>query len=244
MLTQRRATGGIWFSYGGAIGVIDPGPGSLVRACDVGPSIDFDEMNTIILTHKHQDHSCDVNVMIEAMTLHKKGLHGRLIIPRDADGGDDPVVLRYAKKKVAKIRHHRDGKIRHISDSATVESVLHSHHGVQCFGLIFRAEGLPTWGLISDSTALPTFETRYRDCEMLVINTTFPMLRPNIDHMSLPDVRDILAKISPKIALLSHMGRGMLDLDPAEITKTTSTETTKVIPGRDGLVVALQEGSR
>ena len=40
MVRQMRWTGGIWFSYGGLKGVIDPGPGSLYHMCSASPALD------------------------------------------------------------------------------------------------------------------------------------------------------------------------------------------------------------
>ena len=69
MLRQIRKTGGIWFSYGGLNGLIDPGPGSLYHICTSSPRLDPHELRAIFLTHKHLDHSTDINVTAEAMTL-------------------------------------------------------------------------------------------------------------------------------------------------------------------------------
>lgn len=239
MLSQRRATGGIWFSYGGASGVIDPGPGSLVQICAARPSLDIQDARTLILTHKHLDHSCDINVLIEGMTLnHRREPRGTLLVTRDSLK-DDPVVLRYVRPKLERIKRHHDGDRRKIAPGVSVESVVHAHHGVQCYGLIFRAKGLPSWGLISDSTYLPTFADRYRGCRMLVINTAIPTRFTPIDHMSLPDVVDLLKEIAPELVLLSHMGPKMLEMDEGDISRAASTDRSMVMPARDGMTIEI-----
>ena len=51
------------------------------------------------LTHRHLDHSNDINIMIEAMTnggFKKKGI---VFAPSDALQGD-PVILKYAREQV------------------------------------------------------------------------------------------------------------------------------------------------
>ncbi|MDO9543683.1 MAG: MBL fold metallo-hydrolase, partial [Synergistaceae bacterium] len=68
MLKQLRKTGGIWFTYGGLNGVVDPGPGSLYHMCSATPPLDPHELRAIMLTHRHLDHSTDINVTAEAMT--------------------------------------------------------------------------------------------------------------------------------------------------------------------------------
>lgn len=238
-LTQRRASGGIWFRYGGVTGVIDPGPGSLVRICEARPALDVTDAELLILTHRHIDHSCDANAIIEGMTLgHREG-RGAALITRDCLEKGDAVILGYARKKLTKVKFHKDGKSRRLAGSLKVESVVHDHHGVQCYGLIMRADGEPSWGVISDTTALPFFADRYRRCDMLVINMALPERHGRIDHMSAPDVADLLRHISPKMVLLTHMGRGVLDMDRDELSRMLSTDRTEVIPALDGMTAEI-----
>ena len=76
MIEQLRSSGGLWVSYKDTNILIDPGPGSIVRCAVSRPKLNPLKLNGIILTHKHLDHSNDINVMIEAMTeggFKKKG---------------------------------------------------------------------------------------------------------------------------------------------------------------------------
>ncbi|MFA5317109.1 MAG: MBL fold metallo-hydrolase [Dehalococcoidales bacterium] len=66
MISQLLATGGIWLSLAGTEILIDPGPAFLVGA--VKRKLRADKLSAIILSHRHLDHSGDVNVMVEAMT--------------------------------------------------------------------------------------------------------------------------------------------------------------------------------
>jgi phosphoribosyl 1,2-cyclic phosphodiesterase len=168
MLSQKRSSGGIWFSYGGARGVIDPGPGSLVRICEARPPLSPIDINTLVLTHRHVDHSSDINALVEGMTLKSRSPRGFVLLTRDCVEDGDRVLMRYLTDRIKNIAFHSDGSHSSPVGGVDIESVPHSHHGVQCFGLIFRKNGLPSWGLISDTAPLPCFALRYADCELLV----------------------------------------------------------------------------
>src|SRR4030066_2029921 len=101
-MKQLRASGGVWLSVGKTNLYIDPGPGALVRCLSSKPRLEPSTLDGILLTHKHLDHSNDINVMIEAMTeggFKKKGV---LFAPADALD-TDPVVFNYTRQYVEKI---------------------------------------------------------------------------------------------------------------------------------------------
>jgi phosphoribosyl 1,2-cyclic phosphodiesterase len=242
MLSQRRATGGIWFHYGGCAGVIDPGPGSLVHICAADPPLSPIDIKAIILTHRHIDHSSDLNPLTEGMTLKSKEKRGEILMTEDCSEEGDSVLLRYFEKKVKHIHRHRDGKKTELPGNVSVESVIHAHHAVECYGLIFRKPGLPTWGLISDTAALPHFPERYGECDTLVINAAMLFPWSRLDHMSLPDVASMLQLLHPRLALITHMGGMLLDYGSKRIESRLSTKRTRVIAATDGLVVDLGSG--
>ncbi len=88
MIRQLRASGGLWLSAAGKNILIDPGPGSIVRCAASRPKLDPASLDAIILTHRHLDHSSDINVMIEAMTEGGFEKRGEVFCPRDALGED------------------------------------------------------------------------------------------------------------------------------------------------------------
>ena len=237
MLSQRRSSGGIWFSYGSARGVIDPGPGSLVQICKASPPLSTIDINTLIITHRHIDHSSDLNVLVEGMTLKSREPRGCVLLTKDSVEKGDAVLLKYAARRVKNIYRHKNRRLVEITPDVTVESVKHSHHGVQCYGLIFRSQGLPTWGLISDSRPLKSFPRRYADCELLIMNVTLPFPRPPLEHLSIPDAASLLACLSPRLALLTHMGQFILDSDPQKTARRLCTDKTAVLAAEDGMIV-------
>lgn len=239
MIRQLRSTGGLWFRYGGVQGVIDPGPGSLAHICAAHPALEIASADVVMLTHKHIDHSTDVNVVVEGITHGGFDPRGILVAPDDALRGSDPVVLKYTQKRILKTKIPEEGGTIDLGSGVAVEPVIHLHHGVDCFGYIFRKEGLNCWGLISDSRMMPYFRQRYSSCAFLSINATFPEKKPRLDHISIAEARELLSKIHPKTAVLTHLGAMLTSGECAGCLKDLDTPETKVVPATDGMVVDL-----
>ena len=239
MVRQMRWTGGIWFSYGGLKGVIDPGPGSLYHMCSASPALDPHEIRAVLLTHRHLDHSTDINVITEAMTGGGFEKQGTVILPNDSINSPDPVLLRYCTDKPAQVHIAEDRRIFEIGMGVSAEAVKHIHHGVDCFGFIFRKSGLPTWGIISDTKLLDSFTERYRDCRCISVNVTFLDKKPRLQHMSLEDLSELLEELHPELVTISHMGVHMIEEGPEKFASKINTPRTRVVAGRDGMVVNL-----
>lgn len=239
MIRQQRSTGGIWLSCRGVRGIIDPGPGSLAHVCAAVPPLASDEIDFVLLTHKHIDHSGDANVMIECMThggFEKKGL---IIAPSDALSGEDHVIMKYFQKKSARVEIPYDGRVIEIAEGLTAEAVSHRHHGTECYGYIFRKPGLPEWGIISDSRVLPSFVERYRNCEFLSINVTFPDRKNHLEHISIAEAKELLLKLNARYAVFTHLGSAMTSPEGKHFLTGLDTGNTVVTPAEDGMIVDL-----
>lgn len=239
MIRQLRSTGGLWFRYGGIQGVIDPGPGSLAHICSSRPALDAASADVVMLTHKHIDHSTDVNVIVEAMTHGGFDLRGMLVATDDSLRGADPVVLKYSQKRIPKIKIPEEGGKIELGKDVVAEPVIHLHHGVDCFGYIFRKEGLREWGIISDSRMMPYFRSRYSACDFLSINATFPDRKPRLDHISIAEARDLLTKIHPKLAVLTHLGAMLTSGDGAHFLENLDLPETRLVAATDGMTIDL-----
>ena len=103
VLHQMRASGGLWVRLGGASWVVDPGPGSLVRICEARPPLDPESLDALVLTHRHIDHSTDLNVLAEALTGGGRRRHGCVVLPEDALSGPEPVFFRHVRDRVDRV---------------------------------------------------------------------------------------------------------------------------------------------
>jgi len=135
VMKQLRASGGVWLSVGKTNLYIDPGPGALVRCLSSKPKLEASTLDGILLTHKHLDHSSDVNVMIEAMTDGGFKKRGVLFAPSDALE-EDPVVLKYVKDYVKKVEILKENSEYQIGEIEFSTARRHEHR-VETYGINF-----------------------------------------------------------------------------------------------------------
>ena len=226
---QIRASGGMWFQFGAAPGQVtqihvDPGPGALVRALSAVPPCDPRELDAIVLSHKHLDHSGDVNAMIEAMTQGGWKRRGALAAPRDSFEGE-AVILPYAARFVPTHYYleERSGPYR-FNDVELYTSIRH-HHGVETYGLHFRYDGntvsyMPCGrffdGLVSDyATYSP---------DVLIVNVLRYRDAMDVDHLTFDEAKAVIAGLRPKVAVMTHFGTRMLERRPEVLASELEDE--------------------
>jgi ribonuclease BN (tRNA processing enzyme) len=210
MIKQLRSSGGIWLSYKSTNILIDPGPGSLVRCAKTKPKLDPGSLDAIILTHKHLDHSADVNVMIEAMTEGGFKKRGVLFCPRDAVGPEG-VVYSYAKSLVEKIVILEKGDFS-VGD-LRFEVPLRNVHPVETYGLKFYIDDTIV-SFLSDTDYRDFLTDTYKGSSVIVLNVVFYQKRDDIEHLCLEEALEIVKRIRPRKAILTHFGMSMLKAKP------------------------------
>lgn len=230
MIHQFLASGGAWLSLGGTQIVLDPGPGSLVQA--TRRKLDATKLDAVILSHKHLDHSGDINIMIEAMTNGGTNKRGLVFAPADALD-PEPVILRYLRSYPEKIEILIEGGSYQIDD-ISFETPIRHKHAVETYGLIFRTPR-HAFSWIVDTKYFEDLAGHYKG-DLLIINVV--RLNPGapIDHLSLPEAKSIIEELRPRAAILTHFGMTMWRARPWELAEKLTDETgIKVIAARDGM---------
>jgi len=233
---QLLASGGMWFNLGGTQILVDPGPGCLVHA--VKKKLDATKLSAIILSHKHLDHSGDVNVMIEAMS--EGGFHprGTVFAPQDALEGD-PVILKYIRgypKQITVLKENQTFKV----DNITFKTSVPHHHGAETYGFVFHTPEL-IFSYIPDTLFFPELPSSYSG-EVLIINAVRLQKTGPVLHLSIEDVKEIIRQIKPKVVILTHFGMTMWRAHPWEVAEELSHETgIKVMAARDRQSIDLTE---
>ncbi len=231
---QLRASGGMWLNLDDTNVIIDPGPGSLVNCLSSRPKLNPMDLDGIILTHRHIDHSNDVNIMIEAMTnggFKKKGV---LFCPRDALDNDS-VVLEYMLNKLDRLeilKENTQYKLKNITFSTSPKL----KHGVETYGINLLTKN-NSISLVTDTEFFKGIE-KYFPGKILIINVVKIDDIKGVPHLSLNDAKKIIEKNRPKLSILTHFGMTMIKAKPWEIADNLTKELNlEVIAARDGMQI-------
>ncbi len=237
---QLRSSGGVWLSVGETNLHIDPGPGALVRCLNSKPKLEPSKLDGILLTHKHLDHSGDVNVMIEAMTEGGFRKRGVLFAPKDALE-EDPVVLKYVRNYVEKIEVLKEDSQYRIGEIQFSTTQKH-RHSVETYGINFKISP-HTVSLIADTRFFTELPALYRG-EVFIIHVVRlkPVGEEPIEHLSVEDVKTIIKRAKPKLTILTHFGMTMIKAKPWVVAAALEKELgLRVMAASDGFKLDLEE---
>jgi len=227
-IRQLRKSAGLWLNYNDKHLLIDPGPGTLSQLYQSSPPHNPAQLDALLLTHRHIDHSNDINILMEAMSNGGKDPKGVVFAPSDALD-DDPVILHHFRDKVNFIQTIKEQNSYQL-DTITIQTPIKHHHGVETYGYTISADNQPTISLISDTEYFPQLNTAYQGSDILILNVVLTH-RPHqsIQHLDLNDAQQLISSIQPKLAIITHFGMRMLKADPktqAQILESTTGVTT------------------
>lgn len=234
MIRQLRASGGIWINCDGIDVLIDPGPGSIVRCASSRPKLDPSKLDAIILTHRHLDHSNDINVMIEAMTEGGFKKRGRLFLPKDALE-EDAVVLKHTLNFVGSVEF-LDEKKEYKVGNFIFKTGPRNIHPVETYGLKFVLNK-KSISLVGDTAFYPQVMDFYKG-DVLILNTVFYEPRPGVQHLSFKEAEGIIRELRPQKTILTHFGMTMLKAKPSILAENLKKEAgLDVVAAYDGMTL-------
>ena len=235
---QFRSSAGVYIRMKEKNIILDPGPGTLVRCAKSKPAIDVTKLDAIILTHAHLDHSNDVNILIDAMTGGGLKRRGILFAPEECIHGDNAVVLTYLRdylQDIVILRHNQRYNIDELSFST---SCKHQHQ-VETYGVTFDHYGRKISFMV-DTKYFPDLIKDYEDSDILIMNVVrfTPHESGKVMHLWIDDVKEILSRINPRKAILTHFGMTMLKAKPWLLANELSDELgIEVIAASDGMTI-------
>jgi phosphoribosyl 1,2-cyclic phosphodiesterase len=170
--------------------------------------------------------------MIEAMTDGGTKKRGTVFAPADVMD-QDTVILSYLRSYPQSMQSLIEGGSYTINDVSFRTPVRH-RHTVETYGFIFETPR-HTFSWITDTRYFEELAGCYKG-DLLIVNVV--RLNPGapLDHLSLLEVKAIIEKLKPRIAILTHFGMTMWRAKPWELAKELSNETgITVIAARDGM---------
>ncbi len=235
---QLRSSAGTYIEHQGTRIILDPGPGTLVCMAQAKPRIPVEKLSGFILTHAHLDHANDVNILIDGLTEGGLKKRGQLFCPRECLEGESAVVLRYLRPYLREIQVLKPRSTYQLG-AVSFETSCRHHHPTETYGIIFNFSGRRV-GFLVDTLYFPKLLESYAACEILVLNVVRykPHPSPNVQHLSIIDVREILQRLRPKKAILTHFGMTMIRARPHQVAERLARELDlEVIAAYDGLTL-------
>ncbi|SNZ02412.1 Ribonuclease BN, tRNA processing enzyme [Persephonella hydrogeniphila] len=231
---QIRHSGGIWLNLEGTNVLIDPGPGSLVRIFEKG--FDTRDIDIIVVSHRHLDHSADLNSVIESASESTKKPKDLLIAPLDVVEGDDPILLKYLRKAIKEYVPVEENKTIPYKNIQIIGTIKHIHEGADTYGLEFHSENKKVIYVPCGKFYEKMLEGYSENADVMIFNTTFPKKVEGYYHLSAEDVEKMIERYKPKIAVITHFSVAMLKADPEKIAARMSRKTgVKVLAAYDGM---------
>ncbi|KPK64732.1 hypothetical protein AMJ83_00640 [candidate division WOR_3 bacterium SM23_42] len=227
---QLRATGGMLFRIGGRNVLVDPGPESLYRLLTYLPKFNPEKIDAIVLTHKHIDHSADINVYLDVITRGGFNKHGMILAPQDAYGEDGVIynyLLEFLKKRVV-IKEKSTFEI----DGLRFTFPIRHEHRVETYGFKLAYAG-HTISYITDTKFFDGLIQAYK-ADIVIMNLI--KLGPSeIDHLSIDDCEAIIMGTNPRVAIITHFGMTMIRKGPWNVARQLKEKTgVTVLAAEDG----------
>jgi len=228
---QLRASAGTVLEEDGEFLLLDPGPGTIVHLAK--HKIPVEKIRNILISHKHLDHSADLNVIVDAITEGTLKKRGRLFIPKEA--WDEGILLSYLREALDETIFLAEKEAYQTTKFSfkTTKKLLHS---AETYGFIFNLKDGKSLGFIVDTAFFEELISEFQGVNYLIVNVVRYEPKEGVLHLSVQDVRRLLASLRPELTVITHFGMTMLRANPFKVAKDLSSELNlKVVAAYDGL---------
>lgn len=238
-ITQRRMTGGLRIDgIDGKNIHIDPGPGALVRTYQFGLSPL--KLDAVFVSHSHTDHYSDAEVLIEAMTggmTRKKGIviGSKSVVEGYKQFG--PCISKYhlSRSEVSVLDANDISKLGDIKITAT--KTVHGDPKTVGFNLKIKDFSI---SYTSDTEYFEDLHEHHQGADVLIASVIRPGSEKIRGHMCTDDFTKLVGDVSPKLAIMTHLGMKMIMDNASKEAKTVEDQTgVNTVAAYDGMKVDL-----
>jgi ribonuclease BN (tRNA processing enzyme) len=219
--------------------LIDPGPGTLLKAYQYG--IPLNQTNLILTSHNHLSHCNDLNAVIEAMT--HSGLEKRGILI-----GDEATINGAGSETPYLTNKHRIYLEKSISvfpgdevrfDEIRIKAAKTRHSAKQAVGFkIFTEKFVVTY--TSDTSYFSELANEYDGTDILIANNVIPLGLKSDNNLTSEDTLRLISKVKPSLTILNHFGKKLSEEAPlyeARTMKKQVDEKCSIIAAREGTLI-------
>jgi phosphoribosyl 1,2-cyclic phosphodiesterase len=238
-ITQRRMTGGVRLDgIDGKNLHLDPGPGALVRSYQFG--LNPLKLDAVLVSHCHTDHYNDAEVLIEAMTrgmTRKKGavLGSQSVINGYQQWGPSISSYHLGKSEVKSLQPGETYPLGGISITGTRTK----HGDPKTIGFKLDWDGF-ILSYTSDTAYFPELKKEHSGADVLISSVIRPGGEKIRGHMCADEFEKLVEEVSPRLAVMTHLGMKMIMNHPEEEAERITTHTgVKTLAARDGMKLEL-----
>ena len=240
-ISQKRMTGGFRIDdFGGKNYQVDPGPGALVRSYQFG--VNPTKIDGVFISHSHTDHYNDAEIFIEAMTRGMTKNNGIIM-------GSRTIFENYQRWGPAISSYHKSNSKNLILvpnkiarfPSFTIKGTDTQHGDPTGVGFQIENNGFKI-SYTSDTGYFDELAKYHKNADILIGSVLRPGARSIKGHMCTNNFIDLVEKVKPSLAIMTHFGFKMIAANPVEEAIRVSKKTgVRTLAAFDGMRVDVNE---
>jgi len=219
---------------------IDPGPGALVRTYQFG--LTPLKLDAVMVSHSHTDHYTDAEVLIEAMTkgmTRKKGtvVGSKSVIEGYKQWG--PCISKYhlSKPDISILGVNETVKLGKIKIKGT--KTVHGDPTAVGFNLNVKNFSI---SYTADTEYFEDLHKYHRGADVLIASVIRPRNEKIRGHMSTHDFAKLVDEVSPRLAIMTHLGMKMVVNDAKKEADSVKEQTgINTFAAYDGMKINLDQ---
>ncbi len=234
---QTRASGGIVITYDDMQILLNPGPGTLVRAKQFG--VNLRETTAVLVSKNSLLDANDVNASIDAMTNGGLDSKGVLLCAKSVVDGNakyHPSISKFHTSCVERIIPLSIGD-RVALNTIEVYPTKTSEDATDSLGFQIQ-----TPRFIISYIADSKFERRVADChknsDIIILNIPHLKTTDNQNNTNIDDAIKFMNHIKPRLAIITRLGIKLTETEVLTMVRNIQKETKiQTMAAKDGLII-------